>query len=317
VPRLNRAGQDQRRAAVTVADIRMDDGLIHDVSDTAFMVATYRAMETERPDALFRDPLADKLAGTRGRKIVERLSKRSLLGQWFVAVRTCIIDALIERALAEGIDTVLNLGAGLDTRPYRMVLPHELRWIEVDYPSIIELKTNLLNEETPRCRLERVELNLADAPQRRERLARIAAESKRGLVLTEGVIPYLSTDEVALLADDLNAQRAFRYWIVDYLSPVTRRFRKRIGRRMAMQNAPFRFEPDDYFGFFRQHGWAPKDIRYLTDEAKKLNRPMQAPLAFRLSLKLMQALMTPSRRDAMGKSAAYVLLEPTAPHRPA
>lgn len=56
----------------------MDDGLIHDVSDTAFMVATYRAMETQRPDALFHDPLAGKLAGERGRKIVESEEAKKL-----------------------------------------------------------------------------------------------------------------------------------------------------------------------------------------------------------------------------------------------
>lgn len=295
---------------MTVAAVRMDDGLIHSVSDTAFMVATYRAMETERPDALFQDPLAGKLSGTRGRKIVERLSKRTFLGQWFVAVRTRIIDALIDSALADGVDTVLNLGAGLDTRPYRMDLPHGLRWIEVDYPSIIELKESRLNGETPRCRLERVRLDLADAPQRRALLDRVAANSERALVLTEGVIPYLSTDEVALLADDLSAQRAFRYWIVDYLSAASRRYRKRMGRGMAMKNAPFRFEPDDYFGFFHRHGWAEKEVRYISDEARKLNRPLQAPLKFRLMLKLMRAFMTASRRDALNKSAAYVLLEP-------
>jgi hypothetical protein len=119
-------------------------------------------------------------------------------------------------------------------------------------------------------------------------------------------------DDVALLADDIKAQRAFRYWIVDYFSPDTLRYRKR-GQRMAMQNAPFRFEPDDYFGFFRQHGWAPKDIRYITEEAKKLNRPVNGPLAFRLSLKLMRAFMSAARREALKKSAAYVLLEPTQP----
>ena len=39
---------------------------IQNVSDTAFMVAGFRASETERADALFRDPLAAKLAGDHG-----------------------------------------------------------------------------------------------------------------------------------------------------------------------------------------------------------------------------------------------------------
>ncbi len=129
----------------------------------------------------------------------------------------------------------------------------------------------------------------------------------------KGSSPYLSVDDVALLAGDLNAQRAFRYWIVDYFSPAIHRYRKRRGQRIAMQNAPFRFEPDDYFGFFRRHGWTPKDIRYIAGEARKLNRPVRGPLAFRLSLKLMRTFMSASRRDALNKSTAYVLLEPMQP----
>ncbi|MDE3110116.1 MAG: class I SAM-dependent methyltransferase, partial [Acidobacteriota bacterium] len=43
------------------------------VSDTAFWVAHYRAIEGERPDALFHDPLAGVLAGERGRNIAEHM----------------------------------------------------------------------------------------------------------------------------------------------------------------------------------------------------------------------------------------------------
>jgi O-methyltransferase involved in polyketide biosynthesis len=39
----------------------MSDSTIKDVSDTAFMVAAYRALESERPNALFRDTLAADL----------------------------------------------------------------------------------------------------------------------------------------------------------------------------------------------------------------------------------------------------------------
>jgi len=38
-------------------------GSIEHVTDTAFWIASLRALESERPDALFRDPLAGLLAG--------------------------------------------------------------------------------------------------------------------------------------------------------------------------------------------------------------------------------------------------------------
>ena len=43
--------------------------LFRDISDTALWAAVFRARETERDDALFRDPLAKRLAGTRGAQI--------------------------------------------------------------------------------------------------------------------------------------------------------------------------------------------------------------------------------------------------------
>jgi len=41
-----------------------------------------------------------------------------IMSGWAIVIRTCIIDDYIRLAVAQGIDTVLNLGAGLDTRPY-------------------------------------------------------------------------------------------------------------------------------------------------------------------------------------------------------
>ena len=81
---------------------------------------------------------------------------------WSVVIRTVIIDDYIRQAIAAGVDTILNLGAGLDTRPYRIDLPNSLRWIEVDFPHVIELKETRLAVEKPSCRLERISLDLTD-----------------------------------------------------------------------------------------------------------------------------------------------------------
>jgi methyltransferase (TIGR00027 family) len=114
---------------------------IQHVSDTAFMVAGFRAAESERPRPLFRDPLAAKLVGDHGEKILATIP-RHFVGAWSVVIRTVIIDDYIRQAIAAGVDTILNLGAGLDTRPYRIDLPNSLRWIEVDFPHMIELRSN-------------------------------------------------------------------------------------------------------------------------------------------------------------------------------
>jgi O-methyltransferase involved in polyketide biosynthesis len=103
----------------------------------AFMVVGFRALETERREPLFRDPLAAKLAGEHGRSILVKLP-RVYFGEWSVVIRRVIIDNLIKRAIAEGVVATLNLGAGLDTRPYRITLPKSLRCVEADYPHVPE-----------------------------------------------------------------------------------------------------------------------------------------------------------------------------------
>src|SRR5215471_9251860 len=54
---------------------------IQNVSDTAFMVAGFCAAESERPKPLFRDPLAAKLVGEHGKKILAAALRRRLVGR--------------------------------------------------------------------------------------------------------------------------------------------------------------------------------------------------------------------------------------------
>jgi methyltransferase (TIGR00027 family) len=289
----------------------MTDPLIRDVSDTSYWIAHLRAQETGRPDALFHDPLAARLAGERGRAIAAGMPAQGVIA-WTVVMRTCIIDEFMLRAIRQGVDTVLNLGAGLDTRPYRMDLPASLQWIEADYPHIVEYKDSLLANEQPRCRLERVKIDLADGGKRRKFLSDVNARSGNILVLAEGVVPYLSVEEAAALAEDLRAMDRARFWLVDYFSPDAMKFRRRNKMGKNMQNAPFRFEPPDWFGFFRQHGWESEEIRYLADEGDRRGRPLPLPWPLKAALFAWGLFLSQERKQAMRRFAAYVLLRPSA-----
>jgi methyltransferase (TIGR00027 family) len=278
--------------------------MIQDVSDTAIWVATYRAWETERPDALFKDPLAARLAGERGAKIAKAMPGGKYTA-WSLAIRTYIIDAYLRERIAAGVTTVVNLGAGLDTRPYRLELPPELLWVEVDFPHMIDFKEERLRGELPRCRLERVKLDLANREARRALLAAINARSTEALVLTEGVIPYLSNDEVASLADDLRALDRFRGWILDYFAPEVRKFMDK-RRKKQMKNAPFRFAPEDWLGFFSQHGWKLAERRYLVEVTDQVGRSPPAPWW----AKLVRPFFPRHKREAFRKFFGYAVLMP-------
>src|SRR5213080_2363289 len=64
---------------------------IRNISDTARWMAFYRAMESERPDALFHDPYARFLAGERGKEILASLPKGRTWA-WAMIVRTAVMD---------------------------------------------------------------------------------------------------------------------------------------------------------------------------------------------------------------------------------
>jgi methyltransferase (TIGR00027 family) len=287
----------------------MTHAAVEKVSDTAFGIAHYRAVETERSDALFHDPLAKVLAGERGKEIAAAMPMPFMVEQ-IVVIRTCVIDGYIRMAIDQGVDTVVNLGAGLDTRPYRLDLPNSLRWIEADYPDVIEFKEKRLSGEKPRCQLERVQLDLADVAERQKLLVRVGGQAKKTFVLTEGVISYWSVEEVGSLADDLKALGQACYWVVDYFSPevVKYRQRSRIGRKM--RNAPFKFAPTDWLGFFREHGWRPKEIRYLAEEAERLHRPIQLPVLLKLTIGVRNFFATKERQANLKRYLGYAILEP-------
>jgi methyltransferase (TIGR00027 family) len=280
---------------------------IDHVSDTAIWVATYRAEESERPDALFRDPLARRLSGEKGVQISNHLVG-SKYTRWNVVMRTCIIDRWIKQELANGVDLVVNLGAGLDTRPYRMQLPPELRWVEADFPHMIDFKERELAGERPHCRLERVRVDLSDDAKRAAFLDDMARSAKKIFVITEGVVPYLTNEQTQALGMDLAARPAFRFWVVDYISPKVTEYLRKGKFRRQMKNAPFRFNPSDWFGFFASFGWKEKEVRYLADESMAQKRAIPMPLF----AKLLMPFMPRKKREELRKFTAYVLLEPAA-----
>ncbi|HEY2735905.1 MAG TPA: SAM-dependent methyltransferase [Polyangiales bacterium] len=284
----------------------MSDTLIAHVSDTAFWVASYRAAESARPDALFHDPLAARLADARGRDIAARIGDSKQIA-WVVVIRTLIIDDYIREAIAAGCDTVLNLGAGLDTRPYRLELPPTLRWIEVDFAATIDFKNERLAGETPRCRLERRAVDLGDATARRALLDDVDGSRAKVIVLTEGVVGYLPNDAVAALAADLHARPRIAHWVLEYTSAGFRKIERIIShrRRKQMANAPIQFDPGDWRAFFAERGWTAKEIRFFMPEAERHGRPAPVSPWMKLALRL----ITLNNPSVMRENLGFALME--------
>lgn len=276
------------------------DAILRDISDTAFGVAVERARETERKRPLFRDRYAGKLAGERGRRIARGTRNRLISSA--VVVRTAVFDELILQAVnRDRAACVLNLGAGLDTRPYRLDLPADLLWVEADLPGILDYKAKLLVGERPRCRLERLNVDLTDATARRSLLDQIA-DGRPTLVICEGVVVYLTHDAVAGLAGDLADRSGFQWWVIDLVGPQFIQWGNRIvGRQLSAVGASMQFAPEDGPDFFRPLGWEPFEVRSTWLEGRRLGRE---PWLMRAAW----AVSSRRRRASYTKLGSYVVL---------
>lgn len=251
---------------------------MNNISATAHLVAMYRALESERPDALFQDPFARRLAGGEGALMVEVLGDKQQ-GTTAIAIRTCVIDEMIARLVASGsVDTVLNLAAGLDTRPYRLNLPASLRWIEVDLPDILTYKEQKLKSEQPVCLVERIKLDLIYVKLREILFALVNISANQVLVITEGLLSYLTEAQVSSLAADLRQQSNFRWWLFELVSPMILQQAQKFDRQRLFEQyfangkATFLFAPDEGTDFFRPYGWKVNEFRSIWQEACRLKR---------------------------------------------
>ena len=252
--------------------------MIRHISDTARWTAMHRALESDRADALFRDPLARRLAGERGAEIVRELPPT---GEWAWALRTHLVDQAVLQAIAAGANTVINLAAGLDARPYRLPLPPSVRWVEIDLPELLREKEELLQGERPVCRLERVSLDLSQAPSRRELFARLGGEAERAVVVSEGLLIYLEREEVAALARDLAQPRSFWRWVLDLASPgLVEMVNRSWGEKLAQGQSRLQFGPPEGPQFFVPAGWKPLEVRSVLKAAARAKR---LPLMLRLA----------------------------------
>ena len=279
---------------------------IEHVSDTARWVAVYRAMETDRPDAIFRDPFARRLAGERGQAIVDEM-KRGRSMAWAMIVRTAVFDEIILDVIRrEKVDLVVNLACGLDARAWRLDVSPELRWVDVDFPVMIDYKTEIMRGERTVCKYEAIATDLTDDRARAALFARLGASAQRALVISEGLLIYLTPDDVGKLASALHAQPSFRWWVIDIAHPqLLKMMTKMWGGAVSGGNAPFLFAPEEGTDFFLPFGWREVTFRGNMEEARRLKREMSGMWIY----KLWGLFQSKKQREIYKRFAGTVLFE--------
>jgi O-methyltransferase involved in polyketide biosynthesis len=136
----------------------------------------------------------------------------------------------------------------------------------------------------------------------------VSEQSRRVLVITEGLLIYLTADEVAALAQDLRAMPHLHRWIADVLTPeLLAWLLKRYFKSFATGNVRMHFGAPGGAAYFERFGWRAHTVRKLTEESRRLRREMPRAWLFRL----LGALSPKRVREQYGKFESYLLaLEP-------
>ncbi len=189
------------------------------VSQTLLIPLYFRAMESQRPDALVRDPKAVELVGQLD---CDFSGVRRLKGEQVnYLLRMREFDRLARAFLAEHPDGVIvDLGCGLDTRFERVDNGH-VEWYGLDLPEVIELRKELL-DETPRSHFigcSVLDFSWMDA---------LSGQAGRHILfLAEAVLVYLDEAGVQRLVQALAGRFPGAELACDAYAPVVIRFHPR------------------------------------------------------------------------------------------
>lgn len=252
------------------------------VSYTARIVAAKRAIEQLQLNPLFQDPYAAALAGEevdrllnhwqtiaakQGRSIQDVILKRTR----YIVLRTRFLDDLIREAIGQGdYRQLVILGAGLDTRAFRLSWPEGMRVYEVDRRDLLDYKRRVLQEVTPGCDYRGIAGDLAD-PEATWAIALNQSGFRRDqptIWILEGVLMYLSALEVHRLLQTIsNLSAVGSVWGLDGVtvgSIAASERAKQADRGRVVRH--WQFGCDDFPALLAPYGWRaeakpPKEIR--------------------------------------------------------
>ena len=233
------------------------------VSQTALWTAAGRAYEVSRSDRLFDDPFASALAGPEG---VAWLYSDPIEAQNtnYLAIRTRFYDEWMQAVVAHGVKQVVLLGAGMDTRAFRLAGLEGITLWEVDRRELLELKAQRLASvgSVPLCDRRPVAADVRD-PHWLQCLKKAGFCSEQSVAwVAEGFFTYLEESTVVDVITGIartspSSSLGFDVVSKDFLiSPWTTPYVSLLQRR----GTPFKFATNCPEVLLLAHGWEPEAV---------------------------------------------------------
>ncbi|MUL47906.1 SAM-dependent methyltransferase [Mycobacterium sp. CBMA293] len=228
------------------------------VADTGLLVAAIREEESRRPDRLFTDPFAARLAGDSGRQLLaEAVAAAGDRPTRQIVVRTRFWDEALLRA-TESVQQVVILAAGMDARAYRLPWPDGTTVYELDQFAVIDAKAAALAGEDTRC--SRVAIGVDLTTDWTDALRSGGFDTHRPTVwLIEGLLQYL--DEAAVRTvfervDGLSAPGSVLLYDVVGKKLLDAQLLAAVRQSMKQKGAPWLFGTDQPGELSERHGWS-------------------------------------------------------------
>lgn len=198
------------------------------------------------------------------RRLTIWAGERAVPGSWaLIACRKRYIDDKLDEAL-DHVDAVVDLGAGMDTRAYRLARRSDIPVFEVDFPVNIERKKAAVDRA-----IGAVPRSVHLVPLDFERDDLIGALTERGFradartfFIWEGVTQYLTEDAVRATLSALQPARqgsrlVFTYVRRDFIDGSNMYGAAMLYKRFRQRQQVWRFglDPDAVSAFAAEYGW--------------------------------------------------------------
>ncbi len=219
------------------------------ISNTAFYCCGVRMLDAEHPRSLCNDHFAKRFMDERGMQIFEPF-KSEILPNISNTVRCHIIDEFIRSQLIENADSlVISVGAGFDTRPYRLKGGH---WVEVDEPKIIIYKNEKLPITECANSLTRISIDFANEALTKKLEA--YRTHQHIVIVIEGVFMYLEDNAIETTIKQLQTLFPKHVLLCDLMTKkMFDKFARSVHDKLVEAGAQFTTRPDNPAAIFTRH----------------------------------------------------------------